>query len=176
MIPQKSKVVINIGNHTKEIGIIYFISLIRFSPLWIHPVGAMRSISGDIQKEWFFLVFGDESHTFPKPHIRAIAIKFFKSSLPASGTDPFVGIIKIIISPVVRCLSNSTATMPYGILETTVLRPMRGIISQMPFASHAGLVAIFSKEVGQGFFGWVHHCPPGTGSISTGHSRMISTH
>ena len=66
--------------------------------------------------------------------------------------------------------------MPDRILETTVLWTVGGIVSQVPFPSHTSLVAIFSKEVGQGFFRRVHHRPPGTGSISTGHTGMISGH
>ena len=152
MIPQETQVMIDISDHSKKIGVVYIFSFVRHGPFRIHPIWAMWGIGGDIKKEWIIFVLGDESHTFAKPHIRAIAIKFFKGSLTAPGTDPFVSIIKIIISPVIRCLPNSSATMPYRILKPPVLWTMWSIVTQMPFACHSCFVTIFRKMVGDCFF------------------------
>ena len=165
---------IDISDHSKKIGIVYIFSFVRHGPFRIHPIGAMRCIGCDIKKKWIILVIGNESHTFAKPHIRAIAIKFLKGSLTAPRTDPFIGIIKIIISPVIGCLSNSSATMPYGILKPPVLWTVWSIVSQMPFACHSCLVTIFRKMVGDCFFRWVQHGSSRTGSVGTGNTWMVT--
>ena len=71
---------IDISDHSKKIGVVYIFSFVRFSPFWADFIRAMRCIGGDIKKEWIIFVVGDESHTFAKPHICAITIKFFIGS------------------------------------------------------------------------------------------------
>ena len=176
MIPQETQVMIDISDHSKKIGVVYIFSFVRHGPFWIHPIRPMRGICGDIKKKWIIFVLGDESQTFAKPHIRAIAIKFLKGSLTTTRTDPFVSIIKIIISPVIGCLSNSSATMPYRILKPPVLRAVWSIVSQMPFACHSCLVTIFRKMVGDCFFRWVQHGSSCTGSVGTGNTWMVAGH
>ena len=129
---------IDISDHSKKIGVVYIFSFVRFSPFRIHPIGPMRCIGGDIKQKWIIFVLGNESHTFAKPHIRAIAIKF--SKVPSRLRDgPVHRYHQNNHFPMIGCLSNSSATMPYRILKPPILWTVWSIVSQMPFACHSCL-------------------------------------
>ena len=98
---------------------------------------AMRGVGGQIKKEWMFLVAFDEFSESTKPNIRAITFKLFM------GSVPFAGIIKIIITPIIRSLPHTAATVPDNFLKSTVLRTMRGTFPKVSFTNHSYGVAVF---------------------------------
>ena len=79
----------------------------------------MRSIERKIEEERFVFVLLNKANAFTKPDVRAVALELFEFTIP------LVGIIKVVITPIVRCLPDSTAAMPDDILKATILGPMR---------------------------------------------------
>ncbi len=57
-----------------------------------------------------------------------------------------VGIVEIVIVPVVRSLSNATATKNQYFIETPVLRPEGIIITKMPFTKNARCITAMFKK------------------------------
>ena len=170
-LAKASHVVIDVGDHAEEVWIGDLrVAFVRLGPFFRNAVGAVWGVEREIEEEGLCLVFFDKAHAFAKPNIGAVALELFELSVS------LVGVVKVVVAPVVGGLPDATAAMPDDILKAAILRAMGRVVTEMPFAHHAGGVARVRKEIGDGFFVPMHHRATGAGAEGASVTGVVSGH
>ena len=82
---------------------------------------------------------GDELHRFVEPDVRAIAFEF--GPLVAHQKS----VVEIVVAPIVRDLSQSSAAMPDAAIKSLVHRPRRCTVAEMPLAEDSRCVTVVGE-------------------------------
>ena len=173
MLSQLPEVVIDVGDHSVEVRAASAprnCLLVRIAPLRIDSIGTMRCVRRQVKQERLFLVVLYKAMSFAKPNVGAIAIELLKLTIS------FISVVEVVVTPVVRRLPDSTASMPDHILEASVLRSMRRVITQVPLADHSRHVTRIGEHICDCSFVGVQHRPTGTSSIRSRASRIAASH
>ena len=143
MVPQPRHIVIYIGNHPIEIGALRWQSLptIHLAVGIGNAKRPMRRVRRHITEKWTLSVAFNKRHRLLKPDIGAVAIiRLFRAVSK-------VGIVKIVVTPVIRRLTDTAAAVVEGFFKPSVVRPERIIIAEVPFAEHAGFIAVAPENI-----------------------------
>src|SRR5210317_2249894 len=93
-------------------------------------VRTMRGVGREIKQKRLRAILFDETHALTEPDVSTVALEFLEFPVP------FVGVIEVVVAPVIRGLTNPAATMPHDVLKAPVLRTMRCVVAEVPFADH----------------------------------------
>ena len=101
----------------------------------------MRGVRGDIAEKRTILVGFDELHRTVKPYIGAIAGKLLRLAIVK------VRIVEIIIAPIVGSLADASPAVNEHLAESSILRPERVVVPQMPLAENTGSIAAGRENI-----------------------------
>ena len=136
--PQTAHVVVNVGDHSKEV------PNVGAKPLHVASGELRRRMHGPVrgvrrnegQKRLVRCPLRlDEATSVVKPNIRAIALDRLRHGVVE------VGSVEVGVVPVVGSLAHASAAVAHYLAEAAVFRPEGVVVSQVPLAEHAGGVA-----------------------------------
>ena len=149
---ETSEVLIDIGDHAVE-----FCHFIRQARMAIglgigirHDVRRVWGVGGEIEKERFLAFFLNVTRCFVEPYIGAISFVLFPCAVGE------IGIVVIVVSPVIRAVSNTAAEVLDHMLKPLILRSAGVVVSQMPLAYHRCGVAVGFENFRHGQLARVH--------------------
>ena len=127
---QPLEVFIDVGDHAIEpLAIIrHVFGGIKVTVFLLHIVRRVRRVRRDETQERLILVRLDKLHRLGEKHIGAIALEFLRLTIHQQR------IVDIVITPVIRDLSQPPTPVIHRLLKTPVLRPVRIVIPQVPLA------------------------------------------
>ena len=145
---------------------------VNIRPFFIHPIGTVRGIGGDIKKKGLSLF----SSTKRIDSSKRTSVQSGESFLCGFAVlVAFVGVVKIIIPVMVRCLPYPPTFMPHHILKTLILRTAGSIIPGATSPS-SPCGSRLCKVLSNGDFIVVQITPPACCPISTGAGGVSSSH
>ena len=140
---QPAHVFVDIGDHPVESGVRYvWVVGVEVAVLLGHVERAVRGVGHQISKERPLAVRLDEFHRRVEPNVGAIPVKLLRPAVAE------IRIIEIRITPIVGRLPHTTPAMNQHLAKTSILRPERIIIPQVPLPKAAGLITTFGKHLG----------------------------
>jgi hypothetical protein len=102
----------------------------------------MRCVGRNVAEERSLPIAFDKAEGFGKPDIGTVALIRLITILGPGG------IIEVVVAPIVRCVAHPTSTVCHYFLKAPVLRPVRIVIAQMPFAKDPCTIAGAGEEIG----------------------------
>ena len=155
---QAAEVFVDVGDHAverrlRDIGVAFVGILVCVG----NQVRAVGGVGGDEGEERLVAAGLDEVDGLVEPDIGAVA------GMADGVTVVEVGVVEIVVAPEIGGLSNAAAAVgDYG-LEAAVEGAVGIVVSQMPFAEHAGAVTGGGEDIGHGHLGSTQNRPPPAG-------------
>ena len=83
----------------------------------------------------------NKCHRLIKPDIGTVTVKRL------FGTVAEIGVVKIVIAPIVRRLTDTAAAVVECLIKASVVWTEGVVIAEMPFPEHTGFIAVASEDI-----------------------------
>ncbi len=159
-------VVVDVGDHAEKVGHVDALFGVGLGGFLRRMHRAVRGVGAEINEERLVAVLhlGDEALSIIKKHIGA-------KTLDRHGFAVVkIGAIKVGVVPKIGRLPHAATTVAQHFLKAAILRAVRIVVAQVPFAKHAGVVTAIAENPADGHLVMAQHRPahdrvPHTGAI-----------
>ena len=149
---QLAEIFVDVGDHAVELRhrVGHALVGIRLGIFFVDQVRPVRRVGGKVNEERPILVLVDELQGVVEPDVGAVAGNLL--GLAVAEVD----VVEVVVTPVVGPLTDAAPAVAEDVVETLVLRAVRVVIAQVPFAEHAGAVAGRLEHLGHRDFVGAH--------------------